>query len=378
MPLTGFANTDRSSKHKKARLIAFYLPQYHPIPENDSWWGKGFTEWTVVASAKPLFKGHYQPHIPADLGFYDLRLAEVRSAQAEMAREHGIEGFCYWHYWLGHGKQLLEKPFDEVLRTGEPDFPFCLGWANHSWEGVFFGAKGRTLIEQEYPGIDDHINHFYYLLRAFSDDRYITVDGKSLLFVFSPNVIPDIKRVVELWQEMAIKKGMKGIYFVGGNITQKYAVEIGFDAVSPYLHRIVGNLWPKNKYLRKIWEIHRALFNIPAVYSYKRAMQYFIQTDVSSEFEIPAIIPNWDNSPRFESRSIILHDSTPELFRVHVKEVINKIAHKPYEHRLAFIKSWNEWAEGNYLEPDLKYGKAYLQVIKDENNNSSLGNSNVS
>ena len=153
-----------------------------------------------------MYRGHYQPRIPADLGFYDLRLPDIRNAQAKMAEAHGIEGFCYWHYWLGHGKQLLEKPFQEVLRTGEPDFPFCLGWANHPWKGVFFGAKGRTLIEQEYPGTDDHINHFHYLLQAFSDDRYITVDGKPLLFVLSPNDIPDIKSVIDLWQEMALKQ----------------------------------------------------------------------------------------------------------------------------------------------------------------------------
>ncbi len=148
-----------------------------------------------------------------------------------MALSHGIEGFCYWHYWLGHGRQLLERPFEEVLKTKEPDFPFCLGWANHSWKGVFFGAGGRTLIEQEYPGTDDDINHFYYLLRAFSDDRYITVDGRPLLFVFAPDAIPGVERLVNLWQEMAIKQGLKGIYFVGGNITQKFAAEIGFDAV---------------------------------------------------------------------------------------------------------------------------------------------------
>jgi len=365
-------NQKNCSIKKNVRIIAFYLPQFHPIPENDKWWGTGFTEWTVVSKTKPLFPGHYQPRIPADLGFYDLRLPEVRVAQAELAKEHGIEGFCYWHYWLGNGKRLLERPFDEVLKSGEPDFPFCLGWANHSWKGVYFGAKGRTLVEQEYPGIDDNINHFNYLLQAFSDDRYITVDGKPLLFIFSPNDIPDIKGVVDLWQKMAKRAGIKGIYFVGGDITQKNALEIGFDAVLPYRHRIVGRLWPPNKYLHKILEIYRSILNIPAIYSYKRAMGYFIQPDISSEFEIPAIIPNWDNSPRFNLKSVILHNSTPELFRIHVKEVIAKIAHKPYEHRIAFIKSWNEWAEGNYIEPDLKYGKSYLQVIKDENCQATL------
>ena len=152
---------------KKARLIAFYLPQFHPIPENDKWWGKGFTEWISVTTAKPLFRGHRQPLIPGELGYYDLRLPEVRNAQAQLAQEYGIEGFCYWHYWLGGRKRLLERPFEEVLRSGQPDFPFCLAWANHDWKGVFFGAKNRLLIKQEYPGKDDYIEHFYAMLNAF-------------------------------------------------------------------------------------------------------------------------------------------------------------------------------------------------------------------
>ena len=158
---------------KKARVIAFYLPQYHPIPENDKWWGKGFTEWTNVGRAKPLFRGHYQPRVPADLGYYDLRLPEVREAQAELAREAGIEGFCYWHYWFGNGKRLLERPFNEVLASGKPDFPFCLAWANESWKGFLHGVKGHnTLIEQNYFGADDYETHFREILPAFLDHRY--------------------------------------------------------------------------------------------------------------------------------------------------------------------------------------------------------------
>lgn len=140
------------------RAIAFYLPQFHPIPENDEWWGKGFTEWTNTAKAKPLFPGHYQPHVPADLGFYDLRLTEARVAQAEMAAEYGIEGFCYWHYWFA-GKRLLEHPFNEVMQSGKPDFPFCLGWANDTWSGIWHGAPNRVLIEQTYPGLEDYKNY---------------------------------------------------------------------------------------------------------------------------------------------------------------------------------------------------------------------------
>lgn len=159
--------------HPEVRVIAFYLPQFHPTPENDLWWGKGFTEWTNVGKARPLFRGHYQPKVPADLGYYDLRVPETRKAQAEMAREYGIEGFCYWHYWFGNGRELLDFPFKEVLKSGEPDFPFCLGWANHSWEDKQFNKEGNSkiLMEQQYPGDTDYTEHFYSLLPAFKDPR---------------------------------------------------------------------------------------------------------------------------------------------------------------------------------------------------------------
>ena len=171
---TSYSSTVQNlAAQKRARVIAHYLPQFHPIPENDLWWGKGFTEWTNVAKAKPLFRGHYQPNIPADLGFYDLRLPEVRFAQAEMARQHGVEAFCYWHYWFA-GDRLLERPFDAVLHSGQPDFPFCLGWANHTWSGIWYGAPNTILKEQTYPGLDDHEAHFNWLLKAFSDPRYLT------------------------------------------------------------------------------------------------------------------------------------------------------------------------------------------------------------
>lgn len=351
---------------KKARLIAFYLPQFHPIPENNAWWGPGFTEWTVVANAKPFFKGHDQPHIPADLGFYDLRLSEVREAQAGMAKFHGIEGFCYWHYWLGNGKRLLERPFEEVLESGEPNFPFCLGWANHSWKGVFFGAQGRTLIEQKYPGKKDYIDHFYTLLRAFTDPRYILVDGKPLLFIFSPLDIPGVRNVTELWQELALKAGLKGIHFVGGNISIEDAEKEGIDAVSFYRHRIVENCWPSSKSLRRILRIYRLIFQRPAVYSYQRAMNYFLTPGPLALKEYPAIIPNWDSTPRLGKKGVVLKASSPALFKMHVKETIGKVLEKPFDKRIVFLKSWNEWAEGNFIEPDLKYGTAYLEALKSE------------
>lgn len=197
------------------RIIALYLPQFHPIPENDGWWGKGFTEWRNVGKAQPLFRGHYQPRVPADLGYYDLRVSEAREAQAEMAKKYGVEGFCYWHYWFGNGKRLLERPFQEVLLSGSPDYPFCLAWANESWKGFFHGVNGReTLIEQQYGSEDDYKEHFYSLLPAFKDPRYIRVDGKPLFMIYSPLSLPDARSFISLWQKLAYENGIAGVHFV--------------------------------------------------------------------------------------------------------------------------------------------------------------------
>ncbi len=196
------------------RVIAFYLPQFHPIAENDIWWGAGFTEWTNVAKAKSLFPGHRQPRVPADLGFYDLRVAETRAAQAAMARDCGVEGFCYWHYWFGNGRRILERPFHEVLASGEPDFPFCLAWANQSWTGIWHGNPGTTLIEQTYPGPADEVAHFEWALPAFRDPRHMRVDGKPIFVVFAPHDLPSTTSFIAHWRALAREAGLPGVYII--------------------------------------------------------------------------------------------------------------------------------------------------------------------
>lgn len=361
--------------NKKARIIAFYLPQFHPIPENDATWGKGFTEWTNVGKAKPLFRGHYQPRVPADLGYYDLRMPEIREAQAQMAREAGIEGFMYWHYWFGHGKRVLERPFNEVLESGNPDFPFCLGWANHSWTTRTWinktgDRKDTTIFEQLYPGEEDYINHFNTVLPAFKDSRYITMEGKPIFLVYDSRAIPDTKMFIDLWNGLADKNGLKGIHFIAmhGGWTEdiKNPLNDGFDAINS------RGLWQaetKAKGKLKKLILHKIKKKIGGVsldkYSYAEVMEHYFTRYDREENIYPTIVPQWDRSARAGRRATIYHGSTPELFGKHVKEAVETVKEKPEEKRIIFLKSWNEWAEGNYVEPDLKFGKGYLEALKE-------------
>ena len=364
--------------NNKIRAIAFYLPQFHPIPENDIWWGKGFTEWTNVTKARPLFKGHIQPKLPADLGYYDLRVPEVREQQAEMAKNHGIEGFCYWHYWFGNGKQILERPINEVLESGKPDFPFCLGWANETWTGIWHGNPKKILIEQSYPGIEDYIAHFNYLLKALKDSRYITVEDKPLFIINAPEKIPNIIEFTNIFRKLSIENGLKGIYIVGNSGLEDWnPEEHGCDAVNLILH---GNLYRgipnnhnyfyskyKNQIIKRKWLNKLYLFfrkRPIQIYDYKHILP-FLTPKQKPNFEFyPCVIPNWDNSPRSGIRSMIFKNCTPQLFEKHLQNAIKLIESNESEKKIIFIKSWNEWAEGNYLEPDRLNGFGFLDVLK--------------
>lgn len=381
----------------KARVIALYLPQFHPMSLNDEWWGRGFTEWTNVAKAKPLFKGHYQPKIPADLGFYDLRLAETREEQAKLAREAGIEGFCYWHYWLGKGQTLLDRPFNEVLASGRPDFPFCLGWANHDWSNELWQKakafkKAKTMLKQTYVE-SEYIDHFNDVLPAFRDNRYIKVDGKPLFLIYNPFAISNVRIFINKWQALARENGLKGIHFVGivsnlssisigenGSSKFKIAslketaaaryqqvIDMGFDAVNSrgqYRAELAVKGY-SNKYF---YSLIRKLFNVNflKVFDYRKIIKYLFVPEDRWENVYPTILPNWDRSPRSGKEANIYHNSTPENFRIHLKDALNLVKDKQDEHKILFLMSWNEWGEGNYIEPDLKYGHGYLNVIKEQ------------
>lgn len=373
----------------KARVIAFYLPQFHPTPENDKMWGKGFTEWTNVAKAKPLYKGHYQPQIPADLGFYDLRVPEVRIEQAKLAQEAGVEGFCYWHYWFGNGRRILDRPFREVLESGEPDYPFCLGWANHSWSNKTWQKSGHftkdiTFIEQTYPGEKDYIQHFYAVLKAFRDRRYITVDGKPLFLVFDPEAIPNTREFIVLWRELAEMNGLPGIYFVArlsacdklslthsldytSNIEERYQrfLDLGYDAINSDMQmyaEITASGAPR-RILRAA--MRRLVGNITVYrYDYSEIMAHFHNQIEIREDIHPQIIPRLDRTPRSGKDARIYDGSTPELFGRAVDDALRLVEGKSDEHRIIFLQAWNEWGEGNYMEPDLKFGHGYLDALR--------------
>ena len=378
----------------KARIIALYLPQFHPIPENDRWWGPGFTEWTNVAKSKPLFRGHVQPRIPADLGFYDLRLAETREQQAILAREAGIEGFCYYHYWFGGGRQLLERPFNEVVASGKPDFPFCICWANHTWSNKTWNRKSAmqqdtVLMEQTYPGTEDDIAHFKSLLPAFRDSRYMTVDGKLIFVIYDPLKFINIERFIETWRKLAEKNGLPGFHFVGmtpSTLTFRVAadgsrqrvmpnlkssakifkdvLDLGFDSVNSFGKRRGEMLYEgKWKNLAKTILRHIGLPTGSIRYDYERTVRNYFAPEDSWENVYPTILPQWDRTPRVSSWDGVYVNATPEKFEQHIRQALDLIKNKEPEHRILFLTSWNEWGEGNYVEPDLQWGHGFLDAI---------------
>jgi hypothetical protein len=358
----------------RARIIAFYLPQFHPIAENDAWWEPGFTEWANVSRAKPLYPGHSQPKLPTELGYYDLRVPETRERQAALARDYGIEGFCYWHYWF-EGRRVLERPFAEVLVSGRPELGFCLGWANQSWTGIWHGAPDRVLIQQTYGGEHDARRHFEAVLPAFRDQRYLSVEGRPIFVVYMPHEMPEIRAFAAHWREWARAEGFPGLFLLGVQDAGWKADENGLDGT------IMANPWRVLEYRprsaldqitarllagRDSTRLAHDVLGWPTRVPYQDVLRYALPPQLSHS-EFPTILPNWDNTPRSGANGVVITGSTPDLFFRHVEQSIRAVASRFHEHRLVFLKSWNEWAEGNYVEPDLQHGRAYLQALQRAN-----------
>jgi lipopolysaccharide biosynthesis protein len=379
------------------RSIAIYLPQFHPVPENDKWWGKGFTEWTNVTKAKPLFPGHYQPHLPADLGFYDLRVPEVRELQAAMAKDYGIYGFCYYHYWF-NGKRILERPFQEVFESGRPDFPFMLCWANENWTRAWDGGETDILLAQHYSPEDD-LAHIRSLIPYFKDKRYIRINNKPVFAVYRSTLLPDAKATVDVWRKEAAKHGIE-LYICRVESLFAYGEEFvkdgGFDAAidfqpSGYLLKHFleqRSFYFDGQFLRKLKDrFYKKIVKKISAKSYddymylkKISIDYndFVDCGVKLPFPdykwYPCITPMWDNTPRRKKNAFIYKNATPQEYKKWLQSVIQKF--KPYstEENLIFINAWNEWAEGNHLEPCRKWGHQYLEATKEILSNEKANN----
>lgn len=379
-----------------SRLIALYLPQFHEIPENDLWWGKGFTEWTNVRRAKPSYRGHVQPKIPGELGYYNLLDANIRERQAQLAREAGIEGFCYYHYWFGldeqgKPKELLERPFDEVVASGNPDYPFCLCWANHTWSNKTWEkssalVKEQILMQQNYGGEKDYTTHFYRLLPAFRDKRYMKMDGKLIFFIYDCILFKDVTRFMTIWRNLSQKEGLPGFCFVAmmpstlsfnpqtgktclPNLTSSqaiidYALSLGFDCVNTFGKRR-GELLSVGKWHSLLNKLLMRLHLMDCEnYDYETTVRGFFAPEDKQENVFPTVLPQWDRTARVGKADGVYKNVTPGKWGEHLRKAIQLIQNKKDEHQIIVIKSWNEWAEGNYLEPDQQYGKDWINVMK--------------
>jgi len=352
--LTPFASDDDAP-----RVIAFYLPQFHPIPENDAWWGRGFTEWTNVTKARPNFAGHWQPHLPSELGFYDLRVPEVREQQAELAREHGIHGFCYYWYWF-NGKRLLHRPLDEVMASGRPDFPFCVCWANENWTRRWDGKDKEILVDQNYSP-DDSAALADALVPLFQDSRYIRVDGRPLFLVYRIDLIPDVQDHVAIWRERCRRAGVPDPYLAAvQNAKVKDPTPFGFDAAVefPPVDCAAENL-------RRIIPLENPAFRGP-VLRYPSVVADYLRRGWIPYCQFRGVTPMWDNTARRQDDGAVVIGSSPEMFGFWLERVLRQTRLRHHgDKRIVFVNAWNEWAEGNHLEPDLRYGRQYLRAARD-------------
>lgn len=338
---------DRNLIHEQVKAIAFYLPQFHPIPENDKWWGNNFTEWTNVRKAKPLFEGHYQPHAPHDdIRYYDLRDIEVQKKQAEMAKKYGIYGFCYYHYWF-EGKKLLETPLQNLLQHQEIDFPFCICWANENWSRRWDGCDQEILISQNHSKEDD-LAFIEDLFPALQDKRYIKVNGKPLVVVYRPGLLPNPKETMRIWREAVKKKGIGDLYIVRVENFDKGIPpeEFGCDAAinfEPNFETCQSNSSPK-----------------------QCSYDDILVDDILDFYRYPifkCLCPGWDNTARRGMSGAVFVGSSPEKYAYWLRKAVEYTVKKfRKDERFLFFNAWNEWGEGAHLEPDKKYGYAYLEA----------------
>ena len=337
------------------RALAFYLPQFHPIPENDRWWGPGFTEWTNVVRARAAFAGHHQPQLPADLGFYDLRCRETRHAQAALARAYGLHGFCYYHYWF-NGTRLLDRPLLDLLDDAALDFPFCVCWANENWTRRWDGRDDEILMAQQYEAYDPHA-HMAWLARAFADPRYVRVHGRPVFLVYRVTDLPDVRATIQAWRQAALSLGFDDPYVCAMANSQTALsadalLALGFDGVVEF-----------EPNLRDV-QVSRAMPEAPGmhVYRYRTLAERAMARPASDAPVFPCVFPSWDNTARRGWRATCIQNDDAELYAQWIARACQRVASRPHDERMIFVNAWNEWAEGCHLEPDLAHGHLFLRA----------------
>lgn len=341
-----------------ARPIAFYLPQFHPVPENDRWWGKGFTEWTNVAKALPNFAGHVQPRQPADLGYYDLRLPEIQEQQAELAAANGIHGFCYYYYWFS-GRRLLERPLYQMLERKSPKFPFCICWANENWTRAWDGSKNQVLISQKHS-YENCISFLNDILPVFEDDRYIKIDDEPVLLIYRPSIISNIEKVIEAWRTQARTHGFPDLHLVAvESFGYSNTVKDGFDASVEFPPHSIS----VSDITHQIRDIHPEFHG--RIYNYHEMVSAATEREVPEHTLYRGIMVSWDNTARRGRDANIYYGSTPHVYERWLRFAVDQTRqNRDLKDPFLFINAWNEWAEGAYLEPDTHFGKGYLQATR--------------
>ena len=369
------------------KIIPLYLPQFHTIPENDEWWGKGFTEWVNVREAKPLFEGHNQPRVPLNNNYYDLSDIETLKWQCRIAKEYGIYGFCMYHYWF-NGHLLLEKPMEMLLAHPEIDIKYCISWANHDWTDAWKASnrQPKVLIAHNFDDAKDWVDHFNYLLPFFKDPRYMTENNKPLMVIYIPNIIRKLKKMLDVWSQMARDNGFDGLTFIYQSAASSfdnswdhslfdYGVEMNpgyvglanrqknssfFPKLMKYSHEIKRFLHIRRSLLpqKKITEVSKADYD----YTWQRILE--LRPLSNAPKMIPCAFTDWDNTPRHKERGYLFQGVTPAKFKSYFKQLIDNTKNF-YDTDMIFVFAWNEWAEGGYLEPDEKNGFAFLEAIKE-------------
>lgn len=364
------------------KIIPVYLPQFHTIPENDEWWGKGFTEWVNVKSGKPLFDGHYQPRIPLNNNYYDLNELETLKWQCKIAKQYGIYGFCMYHYWF-NGHLLLEKPMEMLLAHPEIDIRYCISWANHDWTDAWKATDRRpkTLIAHNFDDEQDWVNHFNYMLPFFKDTRYISENNKPYMIIYVPNLIGKLNKMLDVWTQMAKENGFDGLTYIyqaamacfdkGWDRTKfDYGMQFhpGYAREYRNVNRI-NAMWFVAKHLKPIQKLvhkikDRIINKEPHVkcQNYDRTWEEILNLRPYDKNTIPSAFVDWDNTARMKQRGLVYTGANPEAFKKYFKQLVIN-TRKYYHQDKIFVFAWNEWAEGGYLEPDEKYGYGYLNAI---------------